>query len=183
MFYDSSGIRAFLGMLILVLSLLMISYPVEGEERSDGPDKESMSKRSYSLTIEENVISLSATNASLKEIVEEIGHRMKIEVVTHIRNDETISIKFDDLPIEESIRRLSTNHVYLIDSEREKGRIAKIVILPKGQGKVSSGRIKEQTRRDTYSQATSQKKTSGKSSESVPFKFEFDPSKFLKEKK
>ena len=183
MFYVNSGLKEFSGLIILVLSLLIIANTVEGEISSNGPGKESDSNRGYSLTIKEDLITLRATNASLREIVEEIGNRMNIDVVTHIRHDETISLDFDDLSLEESIKRLSTNHVYLMDSEKEKGRITKIVLLPKGQEKVSTSRIKEQTINDTSSQAKSQKNSSTKSSEPEPFKFEFDPSMFLKEKK
>jgi len=183
MFYVNRGLKSYLGIMMLVLSLLIIYNNVEGETGSDGSGNESESKGSYSLTINENLITLSATNASLREIVEDIGLRMKVEVVTHISHDETISLKFDNLSLEESIRRLSTNHVYLMDSEKEKGGITKIVLVPKGQEKVSSVRIQERTMSNKFSREKSKKKTSGKSSETVPFKFEVDPSMFVKERK
>jgi hypothetical protein len=56
----------------IILSLLIIPSVLFGEE-ADG-------NASFDLTIQDNLISLSAQEASLKEIAEEIGRTIYIEV-------------------------------------------------------------------------------------------------------
>jgi len=96
-------------------------------------ESKSESKADFVLTIKDNLISLSAKDASVKEIIEEIGRRVKIEVVASISKEEKITIEFNKLSIEDAIKRLReyANIVYLKYSEKEKGKITKIMVLPK----------------------------------------------------
>ena len=61
-----------LGIVIVILPLLIVPAILFGEETD--------SNASFVLTIQDNLISLSAKEASLKEIVEEIGRTIDIEV-------------------------------------------------------------------------------------------------------
>ena len=127
----------------------------------------------FDLVIKDNLISLNAKDASLKQIVEEMGRRMDIKVDVHIAEDEKITEQFDRLPLEDSLKRLSTNYVYLLNSEKEKGKTARIVFLKKG----TTEKVKGQ------SIMTARESRKGMSKKSEPFKFEFDPSGHMKDEK
>ena len=89
----------------------------------------------FVLTIKDSLISLTAKDASLKEIVEEIGRRMKIEVLADIsEEEEKITIGFDKLSLGDAIKRLSTSYAYVWNSEKEEGKITKIVLFARGEG-------------------------------------------------
>jgi hypothetical protein len=79
--------------LLLALYLgLMQPQPVMAEARSHGVS--SKSPAPFVLTTEGNCVSLTATNASLKAILEEIGRQLHIEVVATIPPEETITSAF-----------------------------------------------------------------------------------------
>src|SRR5262245_41746240 len=85
------------------------------------------------LTVKDNLISLKAKDASLKEILEEIGRRMKIDVIAGIPDTTKITAEFDDLSVEEAVNRLSTNYSYVMDSTTGQRKITKIIVLEKGK--------------------------------------------------
>ena len=160
----------------VLMPLLMLSYDVFAEKMDTESQKELESNSNYTLEVDKDLISLSARDASLKEILEDIGKRMKIDVVTEISDEERVSVKFSKIPIHEAIKRMSANYVYLTDSEGEKGKISKIVVLPKGKGK---GKALKSNSSSLKSGEHAKKEKSAPE----PFKFQFDPSKYLKEKK
>jgi type II secretory pathway component GspD/PulD (secretin) len=85
------------------------------------------------LTIKDNLISLRAKDASLKEILEEIGRRMKIDVVAGLPDTKKITAEFENLSIGEAVNRLSTNYSYVMDSTNGQAKITKIIVLEKGK--------------------------------------------------
>ena len=142
----------------------LISFGAE-EKMSDGITD-------FDLVIKDNLISLNAKDVSLKRIIEEIGRRMNIEVDARITDDEKVSEQFDRLTLEDTLKRLSSNYAYLIDSQKEQGRIKRIVLLSRGKGKVSP---------PVQTQSAPGRRTTVEKSESrpEPFKFTFDPAKYL----
>ncbi len=93
----------------------------------------------YVLKIEKGLITLVAKDASLKQIVEEIGREMNIEVGALLSQDDRVTAEFQALPLEDALKRLSSNYyVYLSDTGKDKDKISKIVLLPKGDGKGQS---------------------------------------------
>lgn len=184
-------IEKFLAIVILMLlPMFIIPHHIFAGDDDKKPVGESESKANFVLTIKENLISLKANDVSLKEILEEIGHRMKIEVDAHIPEEEKITIEFDKLSLEDAIKRLSTNYVYFMDSKKEEGRITKIVLLPKGEGTVLSiPAIKEpeviegqkvvrpesSTIREKSQQPKTEETGKEESPHPEPFKFEFNP--------
>ncbi len=177
------------GVIILLISLLIIPSALFGGEADGNPEAKSEDKADFVLTINEGLISLNAKNASLKEIVEEIGRRMKIEVDAHIPKDEKVTLEFEKLSLEDAIKRLSTNYVCLMDSKKEEGRITKIVLLPKGEGTVLSIPVTkepeviegqkvvrpESALREKSTQPKPEEAVKEKSPHPEPFKFEFNP--------
>jgi hypothetical protein len=141
----------------------------EAETKKEG-------SKDFDLVIQDDLISLDARDASLKEIVEEIGRRMDIEVDAQIGEDEKVTEQFEKLSLEEALDRLSANYAYLLDPDKEKGKIKKIVLLSKGsEGK---GMIMSRPSPTTQSQQV-EEKAEQTEERPEPFKFEFDPSKYL----
>ncbi len=162
------------------MSPLIFSNNVAGERVNGEPTKESVSGPSYSLTIEENMVSLKATDASLKKIIEDIGKRMKIEVNMMLPEDEKVTVEFDKLPLKDALERLSSNYAYLTNSEKQDGRITKIMVLPKGEGTGHSRGVKVETIKNKSSQSNTQVNPKKEQQKPEPFKFGFDPSQHMK---
>ena len=158
---------------------------VKQREADEKSEAESESRADFVLTIKDSLISLTAKDASLKEITEEIGRRMKIEVVADISEEEKITIRFDKLSLEDAIKRLKTSYAYVWNSEKEGGKITKIVLLPEGKGTAVSrpttkeSTVEEEKRLVKPESSAGKKIASEKSPRPEPFKFEFDPSEFV----
>jgi hypothetical protein len=153
-------------MLLSLIPLCLLQAPLWGEEAS----KDVPSPQAFVLTVHENLLSLHAREASLKAILAQIGREMAIDVVAHIPADEKITVEFDQLPVGEALKKLSRNYTYVVDAARADRRITKIVVLAKGDTTLPSS-----------STALDARPTD--SSRSKPFKFEFDPSKVMQERK
>ena len=172
------GIEELFLVSILLLSLLITPNSLFGEEADKKSEAQAKSRADFVLTIKEDLISLSAKDASLKEIVEDMGRRMKIEVVAAISEEEKITIRFDKLSLEDAIKRLRTSYAYVWNSEKEGGKITKIVLLPEGKGTAVST-IKEEKKLVKSESRAKKEVASEKSPRPEPFKFEFDPSEFM----
>jgi len=174
---------------IFLLPLLIIPVTLFGGESAKKSEVETGSKTDFVLTIKEDLISLTAKDASLKQIVEEIGRRMKIEVVADISEEEKITIRFDKLSLEDAIKRLSTSYAYVWNSEKEEGKITKIVLLPEGKGTAVSrpttkeSEVKGEKRLVKSESSAGKEAAREKSPRQELFKFEFDPSEFMEKGK
>jgi len=183
------GIEELFLVSILLISLLITPNFLFGEEADKKSEVEAKSKSDFVLTIKDSLISLTAKDASLKEITEEIGRRMKIEVVANISEKEKITIRFDKLSLEDAIKRLRTSYAYVWNSEKEGGKITKIVLLPEGKGTVLSrpatkeSEVKGEKRLVKSESKARAEAAREKSPRPEPFKFEFDPSEFMEEGK
>ena len=136
MHHKKIEIEKFFGFFIILLPLLMIPTILFGGRIDKKSEKNSEIQADYILTIKENYISLKAKDASVKEILEDIGRRMKIEVVANIPSEEKITVELDMMYLGDAIKRFRTNYAYITESEEEKGKITKIVVVQKGQGMV-----------------------------------------------
>jgi type II secretory pathway component GspD/PulD (secretin) len=172
-------ITLLLGFMIL---LLIIPAVLLAEEANTKLKEEPKSKTDFVLTVKDNLISLDAKDASLKEIVEEIGRQMKINVVANISEKEKVTTKFDKLSLKDAIHRLReyADIIYLKDSGKEKGKITKVMVFPKRKGEVISKPTKEEG--SVKSESKKGEETVKGSPQPEPFKFEFDPSKFEEKK-
>ena len=103
-------IHQLLGVLILVLMLPAPLLAGEAERESAGHGE-------FTLRIHEGLISLKAQEASLRAILEEIGRKMRIEVLGDVSEDEKVTTEFAKLPIAEALQRLSSNYGYQLGSE------------------------------------------------------------------
>ena len=132
------GVEKRFGFIITLLALIMIPSIMFGGEIDKKTERYSDSQSDYILIVKENLISLKAKDASVKEILEDIGRRMKIEVVANIPREEIITIELDMVYLGDAIKRFRTNYAYITESEEKEGKITKIVVVPKGLGKAPS---------------------------------------------
>jgi len=103
---------------------------------------------------------------------------MKIEVVAAISEEEKITIRFDKLSLEDAVKKLRTSYAYVWNSEKEGGKITKIVLLPEGKG-MELSTIKEEKKLVKSESKAKKEAAIEKSPRSEPFKFEFDPLRSL----
>ncbi len=190
MFNSWKGIKKPFEVIVLLFLSLFIFFtsPLFGGEAERKVDYKKEDKSDFVLTIKEGLISLSARDASIKDVVEEIGRRMKIEVYANIHEEEKVTIEFGKLSLEDAIKRLARNYVY--EKKSEEGKITKIMLLPKGEGTVLSipatkepevikgQKVVRPESRDLREKSTQPKPEEAdkeKSPRSEPFKFEFNP--------
>ena len=184
-----NGIEKLFLVSILLISLLITPNFLFGGEADKKYKVQTEIKSDFVLTIKDSLISLNAKDASLKEITEKIGRKMKIEVVADISEEEKITTKFDKLSLEEAIKKLRTSYAYVWNSEKKEGKITKIVLLPEGKGTVLSrptnreSEVKGEKRLVKSESRAVKKIASEKSPRPEPFKFEFDPSEFVEKGK
>ncbi|MDL2121573.1 MAG: hypothetical protein LWX51_00510 [Deltaproteobacteria bacterium] len=174
---------------ILLIFLLITPNSLFGGEADKKSEVKAESRTDFVLTIKNSLISLTAKDASLKQIVDQIGRRMKIEVVADISEEEKITICFDRLSLEDAVKRLRTSYAYVWNSEKEEWKITKIVLLPEGKGTVLSkpttkeSEVKGEKRLVKSESSVGKKAAREKLPRPEPFKFEFDPSEFVEEGK
>lgn len=125
--------------MIFLLSFLMIPAILSGME-GDTPDKNSGSYGEYDLVVKGNDISLKARDASLKNILEEIGRRMNIDVVADIPREDKITVDLDMMYLGDAIKKFKKNYAYITESDKDKGKITKIFVVPKGMEKMLPGK-------------------------------------------
>ena len=113
----------------------MIPTILFGEEVDKKSELNPKNQADYVLLVKGNHISLKAKDASLKDILEEIGRRMNIVVVANIPREEKITIELDMLYLGDAIKRFKANYAYITKSKKVTGKITKIVVVPKGTGK------------------------------------------------
>jgi type II secretory pathway component GspD/PulD (secretin) len=126
------GIKILLNIALLLFLSLLSAPDTFGGEAERSPKGKAAAKADFVITIKNNLISLEAKDASLKEVLEEIGRKMKIDVVAGIPYTKKITAEFENLSIEEAVNRLSTNYSYVMDSANGERKITKIIVLQKG---------------------------------------------------
>jgi hypothetical protein len=148
-------------MLLVLFPLGLLPATLWGGQASN----ERSSPQAFVLTVHEQRLSLRAREASLTAILTQIGRELGIDVVAHLPEDETITVAFDDLPVVEALKKLSTNYAYVVDTAKADNRITKIVIFSKGE---TAPRPSASLPPDAQSTESSARP--------APFRFEFDPS-------
>src|SRR3990172_4136181 len=172
------------------LSLLLAAIFINPNSFSAQNQSQESVKRNFVLTIQDNLLSLKATDASLLEILEEVGRRMKIEIVAAVLEKEKITAEFDKLSLEDAIKRLTPNYSHAMISEPGGKKISKIIVLQKGgetARPIPATKAPEIKRPETVARpAPAVKKETVREKAPVEpqpsFKFEFDHWQFEKRK-
>lgn len=141
----------------------------------------------FVLTIHEGLLSLRATEASLKEILDAIGRQMRIEVVTQLPADQRVTLAFDRLSLDAALKRLSRYasiaSLTRLDAGEGQGTVTQITVLPKGAGSVRSSPRPEKAGSVTTSERGGPEElTQEEPPRPESFGFSFDPSQFLDRK-
>ena len=154
---------------LVALFLCVFSHSLIGGEVVNQVPTDSMVNSSYVLNIRHERISLEATEASVKAIVEQIGRELEFQVDAYVTEDENVTTHFDSLDIEQAIKKLSDN--YALFHEEGSGKITRIAIYPIGEdpSKFLSKHITPDVNSGKEASESSQPTQPG------PFKFEFDP--------
>ena len=138
---------------------LFAPFATSAEQSSELPGGDG-----FELSAGQGTISLKATDAPLKAILDQIGEELNIQVDAQVADDETITDEFQDLPVSEALRRLAPSYAIITGEDDEK--ITKIVIMPKGEAAADVTAARQgKPVRDRKAPERSE-----------PFKFEFDPS-------
>lgn len=185
--------KRFLG---LAGGLLLIFSTGGGAGGSENPSGwENLMPAEFILTVEDELVSLRAREASLQAIVEEIGQKMSIKVVGTIPKDETVTTAFTRLPVADALQQLSPNYGYQLGHENGEQKIATIFVLPQPKGFVRPQAIPSESQRDESSSSMMAGTTDAvkilprepanqpdekEPPRPVPFGFAFDPSAFEK---
>jgi hypothetical protein len=130
---------------------------------------------SFQVKVNEGYLSVNAYHAPLVKIFDEIGKQAGIAVDGSIEPEETITIQFERVVLEEGLKRLAKNIsiVYTQSPKDKTRRIVKIVVLPEKQKAPPPARVEAPTKSS---------KASEPSPRPEPFKFEFDPTKSAEKK-
>ena len=124
----------------------------EGEAQTSAKGKPA-TKADFVLTVNGNLISLQAKDASLKDVLEEIGRKINIEVFALLSEQEKTTVGFENLPLKEAIERLIRNYPHLIVSQEGDSRITRIIALQKSLDTVLPTAVVKET--ETKKQETS----------------------------
>jgi hypothetical protein len=182
-----SGLRLIGGASIsslLLVGVLVTAAQVFAGEAERTPKEKSATKADFVLSVKDNLISLKAKDASLKEVLEEIGRKMSIEVLALLPEQEKITTEFEKLPLEEAIERLIRNYPHLIVSQEGDRRIKRIIALQKSGDTVASKpvmtgpEIKKEEAPIKLESRMKEEAVRKESSPPKPFSFQFDPSQY-----
>ncbi|MBI2487131.1 MAG: hypothetical protein HYW01_09265 [Deltaproteobacteria bacterium] len=186
--------------LLWVIAFLLIIPSSSFGNETNKSKEEQKPEFSFVLTIKDSLISLKAKDAPLKEIVEDIGSRMGIKVISKIPVEQKVTLQIEKLPLETVIERLReyADMAYIRDSEKKESKITKILLFLKGKGETLSTEteIKEEEEEELaepelgeeevveveeevpQTEAGDEESAEEEVSEPEPFKFEFDPSQY-----
>lgn len=156
----------------LVLGTLLVSVMTVAQA-ADKVMQNEMSQSAFRVKVANAFLSVDAKGAPLVKVFEEIGKQAGIAVEGNIGPAETVTMRFEKVPLEEGIKRLSNNvTIHYADKPNQKGhRITKIVVLAEDQRK---GTRTQETKAAKPSKAVEPEPRP------EPFKFEFDPTKSMK---
>ena len=161
--------------------LLLCMRPGEmfGGTAERKPQGTAVRKAPFVLTIHDNLVSLTARDASIKEVIEEIGRRMNIQVVARLSAEERMTLTLEKLPLAEAIKRFDKyiNYMVLEEATQEPGRITKIIVFSKREGPAPSSPPGQS--RDARATAEPNEAVQAEPPQVEPFKFELNPSDAL----
>ncbi len=117
---------------------------------------------SLSMWVNEGFVSISAKEASFKEVVKRLALGLGVDFEFLLKADRKLSIDFSNLPWDKALHRLSENYAY---STNESGTLIKLYFYPKGESS-SFGEKNTDSALDMIHKSKDKQKS---------FVFEFDP--------
>jgi hypothetical protein len=167
----------------LFVAVILAGFMTTGQAAEQPRTAKSQPPGTFIVQVSNDKLSLNANQAPLAQIFQEIGKQAKITFDSNIGLEEKITIQLDQVPLEEGIKQLAKNAtVFYAENPKDKTRrITRVVVLAEGSGVSGQPRMSSQPEKlsEPAPQATTIKKPAP---QPEPFKFEFDPGKFAKEK-
>jgi len=163
-----------LGKLILASMLLAGMFAVVVQSAEQSRTAKTQSSGTFQVKVSQGDLSLEATQAPLVQIFQKIGKQAKITFDSNIGPEEKVTIHLDRVPLEEGIKRLAKNvTVFYTENAKDKSRrISRVVVLSE----------RKEGAPVQFKASTQPVKVNKPAPQPEPFKFEFDPGKFAKEK-
>ena len=174
--YHQGSFSAVLGVCLVCFVYFLLVQPSVAEPISPATASQKASQN-FTVSTNDGLVSVQATEASLKDVIEQIGRALGIEVVAPIGDEEKVKTEFQNLMLDQALRRLAPNYVIITGKDTQ--TITKIVILPK-DGVISSVATDRKIAGTAASQGEPINDSRGPR-RADSFKFEFDPSQYMKE--
>jgi hypothetical protein len=173
--------------IVLLLFVPLLPAPDAFGQPERSPKGKPGAKADFVLTVKDNRISLDAKDASLKEVLEEIGRKMSIEVLALLPEQERITTELENLSLEDAIERLIRNYPHLVVLQEGDRKIRRIVALQKSGDIEPSKPVMQgpeiKKEQNSAKPATKQEAIRNESPPPEQFKFQFDPSPYGKKRR
>jgi hypothetical protein len=146
-------------------------------QAAEQPGAAKIQAGNFQLKFSKGHLSVEANQAPLAKIFEEIAKQAKITVDSDIGPEEKVTIQLDHVALEDAIKQLAKNVTifYAEDPKRKTPRIARLVVLPEGN--------KQAPQFERAKGLSKPVKANEPAPQPEPFKFEFDPTKFVEKQK
>jgi hypothetical protein len=124
------GRRRLLRSTLLGLCLAVVGLALTREAHPQSQEGASTRQPPFVLTIQGELISLRAEDASIKAMIEEIGRRLNIRVKVDIPTTAKLTLAFDQLPLQEVLKRFGkhVNYGYVEQWEQGELRVSTITV-------------------------------------------------------
>ena len=168
--------------LAVTLSQPTLRFGVEPvRATSSGP----MTPAPFKLKVDENQLSLKAAEASVKAILEAIGHQMQLDMVVRLRADWNVTVTFSALTLPDALKRLGVSAATIVAEDRPGGTaVTKILILDQGVATVPPSERLDRLAADRAERRVEEDATRERASVPLkigaPLRFVVDPSQALR---
>ena len=97
------------------------------------------SATSFHLAVTNNLVSLTAKDAELDDVLQELSRQLHIAIESHVTDRKTVSADFNALTLKDAMQQLGGNYATIVDEKT--GQVTKIVLYPLGaeQQRASNG--------------------------------------------
>lgn len=162
---------------ILILLLFTILYPISfSHSEAVGVIK---------VDSGNGLISINAQDYSLKKIIKELNKKTDGVFISHLKEDETVTVKTENLNLRQTIARLREfADINYIADEKDK-TVTKVLVFNKGEYfKSKSTKESNNQKRTTSRPQSDTSESSGKRNgdgKAEPLGFEFNPADYIRE--
>ncbi len=105
------------------------------------------------VEFERGLLNVSVENQKFERVMDEVAQKTGIQIVIKETIDEDLTIDFDDLPLEEGLKRLlrgrSSVFVYHPGNTQQSSRLEKVLVFPGPWGGAMAGLVKMAGKRST----------------------------------
>ncbi len=167
--------------LFIMITIVPCSF---GKDLSKDIDNTLHSEKDFDLSLTgKNAITLKANNSSLLSIINEIADQMDFQVIPYLDKDIEITEEFQNVSLEKLLISLRVYAHIVFIKDKSEGSVTTVLVFPIDRNEEFSKETKTSKSKIQNSGDTKLKTESvkNKANKPEPFKFEFDPSKYLKE--